>query len=61
MKLNYEELFTKALANLIDTYGGSIESALDECGIVNEDVRNQIKEDFCWEEEPYEDDEEEDE
>ena len=51
MKLNYEELFIKALANLIDTYGGSIESALDECGIWNEDARKQIKEDFGWEEE----------
>ncbi len=51
MKLDYEKLFTKALANLIDQYGGSIETALDECGIVNEDIRNQIKEDFGWEEE----------
>lgn len=46
MKLDYEELFTQALVNLINTYGGSIETVLDECGIANEDVREQIKEDF---------------
>lgn len=51
MKLDYAKLFTQALANLIDTYGGSIETALDECGIVSEDIRKQIKEDFGWEEE----------
>ena len=59
MELNYQTIFMIALSNLIDTYGGSIEIALDECAITNEDVRKQIKEDFGWEEEPDEIDEEE--
>ena len=50
MRLDYERIFVQALANLIDQYGGSIEAALDECGIADEDIRNKIKEDFGWEE-----------
>ncbi len=61
MKLEFEELFSTALANEIDAVGGCIETALDDLGIYNEATRQAIKEWFGWEEDPddteYPDDE----
>lgn len=51
MELNYEELFTKALSGLIDRCGGSMEEALDESRIFDEEIREQIKQDFGWKDE----------
>ena len=53
--LDYESLFFRALSNMVNDNGGSIEEALDACGVFEEEDREFIKKEFNW------DDEEEDE
>lgn len=49
-KLNFENLFSQALGALVDENGGSLESALDELSVSDEE-RVAIKNWFGWEEE----------
>lgn len=58
MKQDFEELFSKALATLIEQNGGSIETALDDMGIQDERDREPIKEWFGWDKDEDIDDEE---
>lgn len=49
-KLDFENLFSQALGALVDENGGSLESALDELSVSDEE-RVVIKNWFGWEEE----------
>ena len=49
-KLDFENLFSQALGALVDENGGSLESALDELSVSDEE-RVTIKNWFGWEEE----------
>ena len=49
-KLDFENLFSQALGALVDENGGSLESALDELSVSDEE-RVAIKNWFGWEEE----------
>ena len=51
MKLDFEELFVSSICALIDINGGSIESAMDDMRIRNEQLRKEIKEYLDWEDE----------
>ena len=56
-KEELNNLASKALCALVEANGGSIESALDDMRIGDEDERKAIKEWFGWEdEEEYDDD-----
>ena len=57
--LNFETMYSVALANEIDAVGGSIEQAMDNFGIYDNPTKEKVKEWFGWEDEP-EDEEEDD-
>lgn len=50
-KVNFEELFFRAFAEVIGSNGGSIETALDNIRITDEKTRQKIKNWFGWDEE----------
>lgn len=49
--LDYESLFFKALSHIVDANGGSLEEALDACGVFEEEDREFIKKEFNWNDE----------
>ena len=58
MRLKYKELFEKAIYALIESNGGSLEQALDDMHVKDEDTRKAITDELDWNDEV---DEEEDE
>ena len=54
--MNFEELFNLTIYALIESNGGSLETALDTIGITDTQTRNQIIDYMNW----YDEEEEED-
>lgn len=54
-KLDYEKLFYQAIAEMIDSNGGSLETALDDAGIYDNETREIIKEEFGWDDDSEDD------
>ena len=55
----FAELFIQTLSALIDNNGGSIESAMDEAGIEDDETRELVKEAFDWDDDSEDGDEDE--